>query len=284
MNRSKYLEVIKLKKYMIEMQENPQKNKYWPTTFRVLLFCILCAIALAVSSGFIPGKKGSWFQLEAVVISADVALPLTILFARWEKIKLNDVGIVPNRKSFSKYLTGLGVGLLLAALQPALVLITGHVKLLPVPDISYNTVIAYFLLYLAIGVREEVAFRGYPLFSLNRAAGHWFALLVVGIIFIAEHIAGGMSVGAAIWGSGAGSLLFGFAALKTKGLALPIGLHSAWNFGQWAFGFKNETGPFHIIIEKGYEGRIEIIGWVSYLLVMGLAIFVMYNSWKKKIV
>jgi membrane protease YdiL (CAAX protease family) len=149
------------------------------------------------------------------------------------------------------------------------------------PGVSYNTVIVYFLLYLSIGLREEIAFRGYPLFSLNRSAGPWIALLVVGIIFIIEHIAGGMGVWAAFLGSGAGSLLFGIAALKTKGLALPIGLHSAWNFGQWTLGFKNEAGPFTTIIEKGYNDRIEVIGWISYLLVMGLAIFVLYNSWKK---
>ena len=263
------------------IRENAQRNKYWPTTFRVLLFCILCAVALAVSSGFIPGKRGPWFQIEVVVISAIVALILTKLFAHWEAIKLKDVGIVPDLKSFSRYLTGLGIGLLLATLQPTLVLVTGHIKLVPTPGVSFNTIIAYFLLYLAIGLREEVAFRGYPLFSLNRAAGPWFALLVVGIIFIVEHIAGGMGVWPAIWGSGAGSLLFGLAALKTKGLALPVGLHSAWNFGQWTLGFKNEAGPFRIIIEKGYEARIEVIGWVSYLLVMGLAILVLYNSWKK---
>jgi len=150
------------------------------------------------------------------------------------------------------------------------------------PEVSYNTVIAYFLLHLAIGLREEVAFRGYPLFSLNRAAGQWLALLAVGLIFIIEHIVGGMQVWPAIWGSGAGSLLFGLAALKTKGIALPIGLHSAWNFGQWTLGFKNEPGLFRIIIEKGCESRIEVIGWVSYLLVMGVAIFVLYNSWTKR--
>ena len=263
------------------IQDKAQGNKHWPTMFRVVVFCILCALALAVSSGFIPGKRGPWFQIEAVVISTIVVLILTKLFARWDAIKLKDVGVVPNRKSFSGYLGGVGIGLMLAALQPALVLITGHVRLVFTPGVSYNTVIVYFLLYLSIGLREEIAFRGYPLFSLNRSAGPWIALLVVGIIFIVEHIAGGMGVWAAIWGSGAGSLLFGIAALKTKGLALPIGLHSAWNFGQWILGFKNEAGPFTTIIEKGYKDRIEVIGWISYLLVMGLAIFVLYNSWKK---
>jgi len=103
------------------VQEKVHKN-YWPTIFRVLLFCILCAVALAISSGFIPGKRGPWFQIEFLLISTVVALILTKLFVHWEAIKLSDVGIVPTRKSFSRYLTGLGIGLILASLQPALVL------------------------------------------------------------------------------------------------------------------------------------------------------------------
>jgi len=32
------------------------------------------------------------------------------------------------------------------------------------------------------------------------------------------------------------------AALATKGLALPIGLHAAWNIGDWARGGKGTGG------------------------------------------
>src|SRR3954447_26866394 len=100
------------------LREKVPVSKHLPTTFRVLLFCLLCAAALAVSSGFIRGN-GPWFQVEVVVISAIGALILTITFAYWEAIKLKDIGIVPNRLTFSRYLMGLGTGLILATLQPA---------------------------------------------------------------------------------------------------------------------------------------------------------------------
>ena len=100
-----------------------------------------------------------------------------------------------------------------------------------------------------------MAFRGYALWNSNYAIGPWKALLIVTFIFILEHIAGGMTAGQAIAGAGAGALLFGIAALRTKGLALPIGLHAAWNFGQWLLGFKDEPGLWHAIIQKGFEKK-----------------------------
>ena len=42
------------------------------------------------------------------------------------------------------------------------------------------------------------------------------------IIFILEHILGGTPIGMSIIGVGLGGVLFSIAALKTKGLALPL--------------------------------------------------------------
>ena len=71
-------------------------------------------------------------------------------------------------------------------------------------------------------------------------------------------------------------MLFGFAALKTSGIALPIGLHTAWNFGQWCLGFKKETGILHGVADKGFENAVERNAWISYLLIMTIAITVFY--------
>ncbi|WP_301930907.1 hypothetical protein [Ferruginibacter sp.] len=64
-------------------------------------------------------------------------------------------------------------------------------------------------------------------------------------------------------------------------MALSTGLHTAWNFDQWTLGFKNEPGIFKTVIEHGYEGRTQLLGWVSYLCLMGLAAWLLYSSWKK---
>ena len=67
----------------------------------------------------------------------------------------------------------------------------------------------------------------------------------------------------------AGSLMFGMAALATRGLALPIGLHAAWNLGQWVLGGKETPGPWRAITEDGFHDRMERAAMISYLVVTG---------------
>ena len=95
-------------------------------------------------------------------------------------------------------------------------------------------------------------------------------------MFSLEHVAGGMTWIQAFLGAGTGALLFGFAALKTNGIALPVGLHTAWNFGQWCLGFKKETGLLHGIAEQGFKNVIERNAWICYFLIMAIAIVVLY--------
>jgi membrane protease YdiL (CAAX protease family) len=80
----------------------------------------------------------------------------------------------------------------------------------------------------------------------------------------------------AIIGSGMGAWLFGLAALRSKGIALPIGIHTAWNFGQWACGLKSGNSIYKAVIEKGYEARAEQLGWLGFVVAMGSAIVILY--------
>ena len=66
--------------------------------------------------------------------------------------------------------------------------------------------------------------------------------------------------------------------LKTKGLALSTGLHTAWNFVQLFFGFKPERGVYHVMVEKGSENNKEWIGRASYVFVMGLGSCIILNK------
>lgn len=259
---------------------NSRSSKKVITICRVLLFCLTCAIILALSSGIIKNKLSDWSPFVAVALAAVGAFLITIIFVKWERRKLKDVGVIPGRYTIPRLLIGFIIGLILAVLQPIAAIITGHLKLVYAPQIELNIIVINLLLYIAVACREEIAFRGYPLRSLNYTTGPWAAQLIIAIIFITEHVVGGMTWPQAIVGSGMGALLFGLATLRTKGIALSIGLHSAWNFGQWALGFKNGNGLFKAVVEKGYETEVEQIGWISYLLIMSFAIACFYY-WKK---
>lgn len=243
---------------------------------RPILFCLLCAIALATISGLVKNFPSEWNQHILLFITIIITYGLTLLFTRWEKLPLKKAGVVANKTTAKKVAIGFGIGLLMTALQPVIVLLSGHYKMSFGTSISTYSIFFYFTLYFLVAIREELAFRGYPLFSLNYSFGLWTSQLIIFVIFSIEHVAGGMTWIQAFLGAGTGALLFGFAALKTNGIALPIGLHAAWNFGQWCFGFKKETGLLHGVAERGFENVVERNAWISYLLIMAIAILIFY--------
>jgi len=246
------------------------------TLIRVVLFCLLCAIALATFSGLTKNFLTEWKQHLLLIITIAITYGFTILFVKWERLQLKDVGVVASNMTFKKVVIGFGIGLLMTLLQLAFVLLSGHYKIALSPSISFYTIIFYLTLYILVAIREELAFRGYPLFSLNHRFGLWTAQIIILIIFSLEHVAGGMTWFQAFLGAGTGALLFGFAAIKTKGIALPVGLHAAWNFGQWCLGFKKQTGLLQGIAKKGFENVVERNAWISYLIIMAIAIVVFY--------
>ncbi len=121
--------------------------------------------------------------------------------------------------------------------------------------------------YIALSCREELGFRGYPLRTLMQPFGLWGALFFAAAIFVLEHIIGGSHWPQAVFGAGAGALLFGMAAIATRGLALPIGMHAAWNLGQWTLGLKGQPGIWHGLVKPGMEDSAELAGMCAYLLV-----------------
>jgi len=241
------------------------------TLLRVLLFCILCAVLLATGSSLLKGCKKPWADLSLGFFAATASFLLSIPFAKWEKVSLRQLGLIPGKATLGKLVTGFLIGLLIAGLHLALALIFGYISLIHATP-SFYTVALSFLLYLILATREEIAFRGFALRSLTYKIGAWKAQLIIAFIFALEHMAGGFTWQQAFFGSGVGAVLFGLAALRTKGIALPVGLHAAWNFGQWCFGMKNTPGIWQVSVSKGFEEKNEQIIMICYLIVMWLAI------------
>jgi membrane protease YdiL (CAAX protease family) len=89
---------------------------------------------------------------------------------------------------------------------------------------------------LVLMLPEELVFRGYAFQQLLPALGARTTIVVSSLLFGLYHV-----MGSGMWGIGAffqfampalGGLAFGFAAVRTRGLALPIGLHLGGNWVQ----------------------------------------------------
>jgi membrane protease YdiL (CAAX protease family) len=238
---------------------------------RVLLFMFACAFTLAAAAPFIPKLSGKCSELCLGVAASLAAFVLTFLFVRWDGLRLTDVGAAPNPQSPLRLLYGFFIGLLLVAVWASLSAVAGYVRWVPESQVRFTTWATALFGYLALSCREELGFRGYPLRRLEGPLEMWPAQLFVASVFVIEHRIGGSPWTHAIFGAGVGSLLFGMAAIATRGLAVPIGLHAAWNFGQWTLGLKGQPGLWKGVVKPGLEERAELAGMSIYVAVTASA-------------
>src|SRR5487761_1452342 len=200
------------------MPESSAISSWWRTLGRVLIFFLSCAVVLATASRWTPKFHGRWSEFAVGAIAGFGALVLTLLFVRWEGLRLENAGAMPGRQSLPRFATGFSIGLFLAVLHLALVGVSGHIRWVRVPGVGFAAAVTPLLIYLVLACREELAFHGYPLRSLDQSIGLWGAQFIVAVVFALEHMAGGMTWVHAFLGAAVGSLLFGMASLATRGL------------------------------------------------------------------
>jgi membrane protease YdiL (CAAX protease family) len=247
-----------------------------------MMFIVSCALVLVIAvplADLIP-RLGLPPAIFIGITSALFSAALTILFVRWDGIGLADVGAMPNPGSVPRLVLGLGLGLILVALHSFLQAAFGHVRWVRVPGVGATATGLSLLTYLALACREELAFHGYPLRRMASRYGLWGAQLLIATVFAAEHVLGGWTWMNAIAGAGVGSVLFGMASLATRGLAVPIGLHAAWNFGDWVRGGKESTGFWTPVVDTGFESNARLVGQVSYVVLL-LAATIAFWVWRR---
>ncbi|HEY2840608.1 MAG TPA: CPBP family intramembrane glutamic endopeptidase, partial [Pirellulales bacterium] len=201
---------------------------------------------------------------------------------RWDGMRLADVGAAFDWASPGRLAVGVLIGFVLVAAHTLVVATAGHVRWErdPVPA-SGQTVVLFALAYLCLAAREELAFHGYPLRCLQQLFGVWPAQFAIAIVFAAEHWLGGWSAGQAIWGAAVGSLLFGMASIATRGLAIPIGMHAAWNYFDWLRGNRAANGLWRPVIERGFEQSANLVGIVGYVCIMLLAVLAFWFWYRR---
>ena len=249
----------------------------WASLGRVLLFMLGCVIVLIAASAISKQMP----QLPPAIVVGGLGtlatFALSVMFLRWDGRRLADAGLAFGRGSLRRFAIGVLVGFALVALHMAIMAGVGHVRWHARSFEGAGAFAVVALGYLVLSCREELAFRGYPLRILATDFGPWPAQCLVAAIFAGEHILGGAGWVNAIVGAGLGALVFGMAALATRGLALPIGLHAAWNLGDWAHGGKGEGGLWIAVITPGRESEAGTMAMAGYAVVMALAFVLLWR-------
>jgi uncharacterized protein len=199
------------------------------------------SLVFAIAAGStVTGMLGGARPLVVMaLISALASAALLVVTAgvlRLEGVKSSVLGLPLDRRRLGELAAGFVVTstlfLAVAAIQSAMVGATWQFAGVS----GLLGALAELPLVLCLVLGEELLFRGAVLRSLRELAGDRWAIAMTAVAFGAYHVIGSQN-----WAMGLafqflmptlGGLLFAWAAVRSGGLALPIGLHLGGNWVQ----------------------------------------------------
>lgn len=242
--------------------------------FKVVLFSIVFTAMLVAFSFFKNLLPTNFERLAHGTLGTLAALLTTVLFLKYDKKRFSNIGLNLNRKTPLKFFTGVVIGIAIMGLLAISVIYVNDLKV----TVNSNSNVLYFLLMtlplLPLAFMEELAFRGYPLEMLKHTTGIRLSIIVTSILFALYHVVNGWSVAASFYGPGVWGLIFGLAAVYSKGIAMPTGIHYSINLTTSSLGEKNTTASIWIL-EQPAIAVVEqtAMDWGTILPALSLFVF-----------
>jgi membrane protease YdiL (CAAX protease family) len=164
---------------------------------------------------------------------------LLTLLATWACTRLrgeplSSVGYRMDRRWFREIAWGtlFGIGTALAVV--GLIWAVGGVRFESSPARGVGTLLTGLYIFLFVALMEENLYRGFIFQRMLDGVGIWAAQIVMALLFALLHWGNpGMQGSTEIVASldlFLGAVMLGLAYLRTRSLALPIGLHLGWNW------------------------------------------------------
>ena len=204
---------------------------------------LMLAVLLVVGSGFLLRALGIHFHDKSPVerpfsifgtcVGLAAMVIATIAMAGIERRSWLDFGLRDTRLA-RHFMGGAAVGLGAFALLMLALWLLGGIAIRP-GDVSASAAgfaAIWALGFLATGLFEEIAFRGYLLGRLGEAVGFPIAAILTSLLFGLVHLSSGFDAGVAIVDA---VLIGGVLALSirlTGSLWWAIGFHAAWDWAE----------------------------------------------------
>lgn len=216
------------------------RNGWWVAIFLATL-AILLFPALLISSRL--GRELSIWEQALLIGVATIAVqalrrrPVTEVTGAFGLRAVKELG------------AGIGLGFLLMIVPAAVLWLAGWVRF-DATAAGPPALVSAVVMMTGVAVAEELLFRGVLFQRLIAGIGVWPAQVVVGLLFVLTHLGNpGMDGDTRLLASlniFLASMLFGQAYVRTRGLALPIGLHLTANVTQGVllgFGVSGNAEP-----------------------------------------
>ncbi len=220
--------------------EGNLRNIWWVVIFFLILAAFL--VPLIVLSDVHSFEIS--FALQAVIILGTSGICQAI-----RRKPLHELIGKMDTRWWKELLIGVLLGSALMLLPAALLTGLGYVRW-QLGAFSISTIASGIALFFAVAAAEELLFRGFIFQRLIQGFGAWPAQLIVAGLFLLTHIDNpgmtGITKQIASVNIFVASILFGLSYIKTKGLAMPFGLHFMANLIQGTvlgFGVSGSKDP-----------------------------------------
>ena len=218
--------------------------------FQFVLFVTTFILSVVISNNIENYYLSNLTQELLLIPFALLSLYLPIIL--FDKRKISNIGLAISKKWLVDFFYGIGLGAVLMLFVFVTLITTNKIE---VTELFYSDINSVFLLeilgrflgYLSIGIIEETFSRGYHIKNISEGLNNYSignnssvlsAWIISSLIFGILH---GANPNASIIGITNLFLigfLYGYAYVVSGSLAIPIGLHTAWNFFQGnVFGF-----------------------------------------------
>ncbi|WP_088241943.1 CPBP family intramembrane glutamic endopeptidase [Calothrix rhizosoleniae] len=183
-------------------------------------------------------------NLASILAMALLYVEFIFLIRWWGKKVYNQpqifryYGLEFGRQSWVELIRGLAIGLISILVLFGLQGLMGWVFWIPVDDTLIDVALEGLLVSLAVGLAEELVFRGWLLDELQRDYAPHVALWVSGIIFAILHFIKPLEVILNSWTQFLGLIVLGVTLVWAKRwgngrLSIPIGIHAGLVWGYY---------------------------------------------------
>lgn len=214
------------------------RNGWW-----MLVFAALIPLSGLLYTPLVRGLKSR--GLEPLLLEPMpfvFVLLVTLICLRLRRERLADVGLRLDRAWWRQAMAGCAIGIASAALAVGMLLLAGGAELVLDPQRGLSALLLGGYVFLFVSLFEELLLRGFLFQRLVAGTRPWIAQAVFALLFAIGHWGNPGMDGITMWLATVeltlAALVLGLAYLRTRSLALPIGLHLGWNWAQGSlFGF-----------------------------------------------
>lgn len=226
-------------------------------------------------SSFFPGYVhfpgiGNW------VSGTVAAFFVTWLFLKSEKSSFRSIGLFWEKGTLSRFFKGFLLGTCIFFVMMLILSVCGGGQWQRMPWKADGYTLLAYLSFIPLGIMEELAFRSYALIRLNQVFGLRVTLLIVALAFALYHVSMGWSVYVASGGPFVWSFVFGLAAVWSRGIALPAGIHISVNVLLNMAGLSGNNGLlWKMNVPENRHASIEFAGVSLELGLLALSLIAM---------